>query len=46
LQRLGDSGLFSSITCTDSHPRALELSGDFLRVESVAPLLADAITTR
>lgn len=36
--RLRASGLFGSITVTDSHPRARELADDFLRVESLAEL--------
>ena len=40
LARLQSSGLLSTVVCTDSHPRALELEGDFLRVRSVAPVLA------
>ena len=40
LQRLRDSGLFSAIVCTDSHPRARELQSDFLSVQSVSGLLA------
>jgi len=40
LQRLQQSGLLSSVVCTDSHPRALELEGGLLRVRSVAPVLA------
>ena len=43
LKRLRESGLLEGIVCTDSHPRARELAGasdGFLRVESVAPILA------
>ncbi len=40
LQKLEASGLFSEIVCTDTHPRARELSGKFLRVTSVAGLLS------
>jgi ribose-phosphate pyrophosphokinase len=40
LERLRRSGLLSAIACTDSHPRARQLAGDFLQVESAAPLLA------
>ncbi len=41
LQRLVDSGLFSDIICTDSHPRAVELADDpHLKVVSIAELLA------
>lgn len=39
LNRLADSGLFSAVVCTDSHPAALPLAGDFLEVDSIAPLL-------
>jgi ribose-phosphate pyrophosphokinase len=40
LERIRASGLFMSITCTDSHPRARELAGEFLKVDSCAPLFA------
>ena len=46
LERLRGSGLFKLVITTDSHPRALELQGDFLRVVSVGPLLARAIADR
>ena len=39
LWRLQQSGLFDSIVCTDSHPRAHHLHSDFLEVVSVAQLL-------
>jgi ribose-phosphate pyrophosphokinase len=38
LERLHGTGLFASIACTDSHPRARELEGERLRVVSVAAL--------
>jgi ribose-phosphate pyrophosphokinase len=41
LERLRASGLFDCVVCTDSHPRALQLRGDFLKVEPVARLFAD-----
>jgi ribose-phosphate pyrophosphokinase len=44
LSRLRASGLVSAVVCTDSHPRALELEGEFLAVRSVAPVLADFLT--
>lgn len=37
------SGLISKLACTDSHPRARALAGDYLRVESLAPVLAGAL---
>ena len=41
-RRIADSGLFTDIVCTDSHPRSLELAGDpQLHVVSIAGLLAD-----
>lgn len=43
LHRLRESGILEGIVCTDSHPRARLLapgSGGFLRVESVASILA------
>lgn len=43
LRRLRESGLLQGIVCTDSHPRAVELSDGFLTIESVAPLLAGAL---
>lgn len=43
LARIERSGLFAGMLCTDSHPRARELAGAFLQVESVAPMLVEAI---
>lgn len=40
LERLRQSGLFTEIVCTDTHPRARQLEDGFLVVESVAGLLA------
>jgi ribose-phosphate pyrophosphokinase len=44
LERLRGSGLLDAVFCTDSHPRAAELAGDFLRVEPVGWLLAEAVS--
>jgi ribose-phosphate pyrophosphokinase len=41
LTRLQSSGLFASVVCTDSHPRALQLEGNFLKVRSAAPVFAE-----
>lgn len=41
LGRLLETRLFERIVCTDSHPRALALRGDFLHVEPVAAIFAD-----
>jgi ribose-phosphate pyrophosphokinase len=38
--KVRDSGLFTSIVATDSHPRARELESQGLAVLSIAPLLA------
>lgn len=46
LDRLRESGVFEAIACTDSHPRARELECEFLRVESIAPLIAGALLNR
>jgi ribose-phosphate pyrophosphokinase len=43
LKKLQDSKLFDKIMCTDSHPRAVQLQGDFLEVTTVGTLLANAI---
>ncbi len=43
LNALEDSGLFSAIACTDSHPRASALAGDFLRVHSISTLFTSAL---
>jgi len=43
LARLRASGLFDRVVVTDSHPRALELQDDFLGVQTIAGLLADAL---
>jgi ribose-phosphate pyrophosphokinase len=40
LERVRDAGLFEYVVATDSHPRARALAGDFLRVETVAPVFA------
>jgi len=43
LKRLRDSGLLTKIVCTNSHPRALELEDEFLRVVSIADILVDEL---
>jgi ribose-phosphate pyrophosphokinase len=43
LERVRQSGLFEQVVCTDSHPRARELEGDFLRVVTVAPMIAESV---
>jgi ribose-phosphate pyrophosphokinase len=40
LAKLQRSGLFHSISATDSHPRAVELGGEFLHLLDTAPLFA------
>jgi len=46
LEKLQKSGVIRSIHVTDSHPRALELKGNFLKVHSAARLLVDALKER
>jgi len=43
LERLERSGLFAGIACTDTHPHARPLASDFLHVEPIAPILAQAL---
>jgi ribose-phosphate pyrophosphokinase len=43
LEKLRASGLFDCVVVTDTHPRALQLRGDFLQVASVAGLIADEL---
>ncbi len=45
LPKLQASGLFDRIICTDSHPRATQLAGEFLTVKPVAPLFASYMLT-
>ena len=41
LARIQATGLFSTIVCTDSHPRALALQSDFLQIDTLADLFTD-----
>lgn len=43
LERILETGLFKKVVCTDSHPRALELRGHGLSVESCAGPLVTAL---
>lgn len=43
LEGVRSSGYFRAIATTDTHPRAVQLQGDFLRVKSVAPLILEHI---
>jgi ribose-phosphate pyrophosphokinase len=43
LQRLTETGLFSAIACTDTHPRARELAGSSLYVAGIAGVLTRAL---
>lgn len=45
LDRIRSSRVLSQVVCTDSHPRAVELGGEFLRVVSIAPLLVQELLT-
>jgi ribose-phosphate pyrophosphokinase len=41
LEIIRKSGLLAGVVTTDSHPRAIELGGDFLQIESIAELLGN-----
>ena len=43
LEKIKESNLFEFIYSTDSHPNALKLQGDFLKVKSIANLLKEEI---
>ena len=46
LAKLQDSGVFEGIACTNTRPHVQELAdGDFLRVYSVADLIAQYLVT-
>lgn len=45
LARIRASGLLGSVTVTDSHPRAVALADDFLRVVPTAELFAQHLTS-
>lgn len=45
LERLRASGVITHVACTNSHPRALALAGDYLTVESVAALLVQCLSS-
>jgi ribose-phosphate pyrophosphokinase len=40
VKKIKDSGIISRIVCTDTHPNAEKLQSDFVRVKTVASLLA------
>lgn len=46
LQRVIDSGLFSHLACTDSHPNARALAGERLMVREAAELFLPLLTVR
>lgn len=46
LERIKKSGLISKIYCTNSHPAALKLKGDYLNVESVAEIFSNHLVRR
>jgi ribose-phosphate pyrophosphokinase len=45
LAKIRASGLFGSVSVTDSHPRAVALRDDFLQVASTARLLCEHLTS-
>lgn len=46
LERIAGSGAIEQLVVTDTHPRAVRLAGDFLKIRSIAPLLHQIITTK
>lgn len=46
LQRLRESGCFFKVVVTDSHPRAVELADDFLKVVSISDLMVESLFHR
>jgi ribose-phosphate pyrophosphokinase len=44
LEKIRAAGLLERIVCTDTHPRAIELQGDYLEVRSIAGLAAKYLT--
>jgi ribose-phosphate pyrophosphokinase len=44
LERIEKSGVISRLACTDTHPRAVGLQSEFLRVASVAELIAEQLS--
>ncbi|HVI44416.1 MAG TPA: ribose-phosphate diphosphokinase [Chitinophaga sp.] len=44
-QRIKKSGLFGRVICTDTHPNALLIEDDLLRVKSVDKLIVESLTT-
>lgn len=44
LTKIKASGLFESVICTDSHPNAIALEDDFLKVISIKELLAEKLS--
>jgi ribose-phosphate pyrophosphokinase len=43
LEKIQNSGLFTCVVSTDSHPNVLKVKNDFLKVKSIAGLLATEI---
>ena len=44
MEKLKNSGVIDELHVTDSHPRALEVQGDFVKIHSTGPLFAEYIT--
>lgn len=40
IKKLKDSGVIKEVICTDTHPNAVKIKDDFLKVKTVGPLLA------
>ncbi|TAF34467.1 MAG: ribose-phosphate pyrophosphokinase [Cytophagales bacterium] len=46
VQKLKDSGVIKSVTVTNTHPAANAFQGTFIRIKSIAPLLADFLASK
>lgn len=44
LERIKSSGLFDFVVCTNSHPRAVQMADDFLKVVSVSELIVRGLS--
>jgi ribose-phosphate pyrophosphokinase len=43
LERIKNSGLFTKVISTDSHPNALKINDSFLEVKKIAPLITEKL---
>lgn len=46
LQKIRDSKILEGLVCTDSHPRAITLANDFLKIETIASLITERLVDK